>query len=648
MNIFKNLKLNAKLNMYIISVFMLIFGVVIAVIVYNTLDKAKLDSALYSESAGRKEAALIEGYFEQALSTSKTLAESMLSLKQTGYTDRELVLSMLKNCMAGNDHFFGVWTIWEPNAFDGLDAAYAEKYDQKNGFFTASCYRENDKLAFQNYGSEEIVNYWSGDDIAEYEAEYYAMPKQTKRQYIDDPSQYSFTGLAEDMEVVVSIVTPIIEEGVFLGVAGIDIDFKTLMKLSNQVKVYETGYASIITNSEVVAAHPNTDYVGASIDTLLADYSPELSEAIRQGRFLIEQAHSEHLNTQVARVFTPIELGNSNKSWSVMIEIPGSEILADVKKMTFVTLWIALAGVIAMITVVYFIARSITRPVEKIAGQMSRIAAGDLGIRFIESKRNDELGILEHAMQAMVEKVKGVVNGIKESADNIGAASHQFSSSSQQIAGGANEQAASVEEISSTTEEIAANIEQNANNASTTSKISGKVLKGMKEVGDKASQSVEATRIIAEKISIINDIAFQTNILALNAAVEAARAGEHGRGFAVVAAEVRKLAENSRQAADEIVARTQNSLDLAETAGGMLSTIIPEIGKTSQLVDEIAAASNEQNSATAQVNAAIMELSNVTQQNSASAEELASSAEELSAQAEALKDMIAFFNLKEE
>lgn len=467
-------------------------------------------------------------------------------------------------------------------------------------------------------------------------------------QFVDDPSQYSFSGLAEDMKVPISVVTPVIEKGIFLGVVGIDIDFYTLMKLSNQVKVYETGFASIITHNQIVASHPNVDYVGGSIDTIFNDYSEELSKSIVQGKLFMQQATSKYLNTEVVRVFTPINLGNSNKPWSVMIEIPSREILADVMQLSYAIIWIAVVSTLLMIVLVYFIARSISRPIENISVLMSEIAKGHLGVSFQKSTRGDEIGVLEQSMQSMVNKIKNVVNGIIAGADNISLASQQFSSSSQQIASGANEQAAAVEEISSTTEEIAANVEQNASNAYKTKDVSTNAMRGIEDVGAKAMKSVEATRIIAEKISVINDIAFQTNILALNAAVESARAGEHGRGFAVVAAEVRKLAENSRVAADEIINRTQVSLDFAVEAGDKLSSIIPEVENTMNLVEEIAVASNEQNKATTQVNASILELSNVTQQNSASAEELASSAEELASQAEKLKDMIAFFKLDEE
>jgi methyl-accepting chemotaxis protein len=194
-------------------------------------------------------------------------------------------------------------------------------------------------------------------------------------------------------------------------------------------------------------------------------------------------------------------------------------------------------------------------------------------------------------------------------------------------------------------EEMAANIQQNTDNAQEADKISQKVQEGVKKVGNASQESLISIKNIAEKIGIINDIAFQTNILALNAAVEAARAGEQGRGFAVVAAEVRKLAERSKIAADEIVALSSKSVNVTETASALMNDLIPEIEKTAKLVQEIAAASMEQTSGADQVNTAIQQLNQVTQQNAAASEEMATSAEELSSQAEQLKEIISYFRI---
>lgn len=288
--------------------------------------------------------------------------------------------------------------------------------------------------------------------------------------------------------------------------------------------------------------------------------------------------------------------------------------------------------------------RRISLPIVDISLKMKEISNGNLNIK-IQTNQNDEIGELANATKSMITKLKEMVSNIGKGSEEILNASSQMNESSQQLSQGANEQAASTEEVSSSMEQMVSNIQQNASNSKETERISQSASLGVDKVTQRSEESLSAIRLIAEKIDVINDIASQTNILALNAAVEAARAGEHGKGFAVVAAEVRKLAENSKEAADEIIALSHSSLNIAEEAGKILNEVLPDINRTSQLVQEISAASNEQNNGADQINSAIQQLNNVTQQNAASSEQLASSSEELSAQAENLKELIAFFKL---
>jgi methyl-accepting chemotaxis protein len=273
------------------------------------------------------------------------------------------------------------------------------------------------------------------------------------------------------------------------------------------------------------------------------------------------------------------------------------------------------------------------------------VANGDLSIEL--KKRSDKDELME-SLTAMVQSTARIVNDVRMAASNIAAASQQMSSNSQQMSQGATEQASSAEEVSSSMEEMAANIQQNTDNAQTTDKIATRSALDIEVTSRSVNLTVETMRSIAEKVTIISDIAFQTNILALNAAVEAARAGEHGRGFAVVAAEVRKLAERSQVAAGEINAITKSSVDIAETAGKQLEKVVPDIQKTSSLVQEITAASMEQSSGANQINNAIMQLNKVTQQNAAASEEMATSSEELASQAQQLMELMSYFKIGDE
>jgi len=292
----------------------------------------------------------------------------------------------------------------------------------------------------------------------------------------------------------------------------------------------------------------------------------------------------------------------------------------------------------------YIITRAITIPVNKGVSFAGQIANGNLTAT-VDVDQNDEIGELANALRRMAVKLKDIVANVMSGAENISSASFQMSSSSQEMSQGANEQASSAEEVSSSMEEMAANIQQNTDNAQQTEKIALKAADDVLEGSKAVNQTVESMKDIASKITIIGEIARQTNILALNAAVEAARAGEHGKGFAVVAAEVRKLAERSQAAAAEIDQVSKSSVDVAEKSGKLLADIVPDIQKTAKLVQEISAASIEQNSGADQVNNAIQQLNQVTQQNAASSEEMATSSEELSSQAEQLTELISFFNI---
>jgi methyl-accepting chemotaxis protein len=372
-------------------------------------------------------------------------------------------------------------------------------------------------------------------------------------------------------------------------------------------------------------------------------------DLLRQGQDTVTQRKLNDyvVNEMYARVdpFTSKinELIDIQLMYSKQLNDEGDVLYNETKIITYSITFVGviLAGILALFITTSIVSELGGEPseIKKIAEEISN---GNLTLKFDAQRKR--IGIYGAIVQ-LSEQLKIIITKIMEGAEGVTSASLQMSSTSQQMSQGSQEQAASAEEISSSMEQMVSNIQQNTDNALQTEKIAIKAADDIKDGNSAVAQAVDSLKKIAEKIGIIGEIARQTNLLALNAAVEAARAGDHGKGFAVVAAEVRKLAERSQLAAEEINSLSSSSVNIADRSGRLLEQIVPNIQNTAKLVQEIAASSTEQNSGATQINNAIQQFNQVIQQNAAGAEEIASSSEELSAQAESLKDSVSFFYL---
>jgi methyl-accepting chemotaxis protein len=419
---------------------------------------------------------------------------------------------------------------------------------------------------------------------------------------------------------------------------------ETEKKINETVKFMDTcflNYEKLISSDEEALAYKkfrnNWDRFFEIHKVLISISRKNLTDSAKN---LIKNSSLTYFNLVKTNLDSLIEINVQNSKEAV------SESNSLYKLTINITIIFIAISFILSILMVYITEKSIKKDVGGEPSDISmiaqEIASGNLTI---ETQDVDETEGIYNAICNMKVKLIEIINTIKLGAENIADASRQVSNTSVMISEGASEQAASVEEISSSMEEMTSNIQQNAENANRTEEISIKAVNSLNEMITTSLESFKSIKNIADKIKIINDIAFQTNILALNAAVEAARAGEHGKGFAVVASEVRKLAEKSKIAADEINLEASKSVKITEKSNELLNEIVPEIKQTSNLIKEISAACNEQNSGSEQINNSINGLNQVTQQAAAASEELATSSEELANQANELKDAVMYFNV---
>ncbi|PID90937.1 MAG: hypothetical protein CSA97_00310 [Bacteroidetes bacterium] len=525
-----------------------------------------------------------------------------------------------------------------------LEVMYSDAYTPKEKAQWLGTIKNRSRLnAFYFISTDGAGTFSNGQVVDVTGRDFYKVPMTGKR-YISEPYYDRFN------DFVVSIAVPIYTpEKVIVGVLLADYDGLVLNKYIEDITVGVDGKAYIVGSSGVTIADRNEELVRSQENAgELAKTKPEYELIARfEQRALRERVPSVGYffweGVDCIASFASIE----STGWALVVYADEADFLGDLHTLRVFIFVLGLVVLLVALVVTYFVSHRIATPIIEASQLIGRIAGGDLTLRISTSGvRGDEIGMLMLSLGDMVERLRTIVHEIHDSAMSLTRASSDIYGTSQQLSSGANQQASSTEQVSSTMQQMVANIDQNSEMSRSTEQLSQEVLERSRDVLDISEEASSANQQINEKIGIINDIAARTNILALNAAVEAARAGEAGRGFAVVAAEVRKLAEQSRAAADEIVLLAHSSADVSLRAGRQLEAMQPEIERTAEFVRRITAVSIEQASGAEQVSQSVQELSELSQENAAISEELAGTSEAMTERSEQLEQLVDYFRVR--
>ncbi len=665
-------RLILSMSISIFAVLGIIVGIVGITVRNSTLEQAYSSVELQAKYSSKK----VQQKLEFAMDISRTLANSFESLKETGSTSRGDMNMILKNVLSENPDFLGVWTIWEPNALDEKDDVYkdTEGHDGTGRFIP--------------------YWYWSGGNMhnepcASYDApgdgDYYLLARDSGMETILEPFEYDIEGKTV---LMTSIVAPVIVDNKVLGAVGVDISLEALQSISDEIKVMETGYGTIISNLGIYVTHPIKELVGTNMFETEMDQKEEIQKALKDGTISTTFQQDKTIGKRVYSVLTPVEIGNSETPWAVATVISIDEVTESVNKLILLITAIGLAGILVLIVFTWYVSGMIANPIRELSQVIDRLSKYDLSfdenskaIKYI--KRKDEIGLITNALAEMQKNLISLIKGIADISQQVAASSEELTATSQQSATAANEVARTIEEIANGAGDQAKNTEEGAghiselgqliekdqryvNNLNITanevSMLKDEGLESLKDlvektnINNKASEDIHATIIntneSAKKIEnasqMIRSIAEQTNLLALNAAIEAARAGETGRGFAVVAEEIRKLSEQSNaftseiyEVIKELTGKTQHAVETMEEVGKLFVSQAKSVDKSNEKFEGIAAAIEKMKIVIANINESGQEMENkknqiigIIENLSAISEENAAGTQEASASIE--------------